>query len=158
MSSYAVTLASGEGRASASVERPSSLATLAAGEKTAAYEIGTEMETGSFPLDNAGSDGEIALPPKPEREDNFPFRAYYPIAEIAALTLAQYFDHLVGEGEITTMLKMGEKDFELSSINIESLRMERRTLIFKLLPHAVEHDTQELIRRYAAMKPFLEAA
>ncbi|MDP2928807.1 MAG: hypothetical protein Q8O01_01920, partial [Candidatus Omnitrophota bacterium] len=89
---------------------------------------------------------------------HFQSRAYYPIAEIVVLALARHFDGIIGDGDTATTLKIEGKDFELASINIESMRMDGQAIIFKLLPGAKEHDTQELIQRYAAMTPFLEAA
>lgn len=91
-------------------------------------------------------------------EKNFPARAYYPIAEIVVLTIAHYFNSIVDESKLLRSFKIDEKDFALTAINIESIRMDGASLIFTLLPHAREHETKELVQRYAAILPFLEAA
>ena len=65
---------------------------------------------------------------------------------------------MIKEGGATTTLAIDGRAFNLSGINIESLKIDKGALIVKLLPGAQQFDPRDLIKRYAAMKPFLESA
>ncbi|MBF0215716.1 MAG: AAA family ATPase [Candidatus Omnitrophica bacterium] len=82
-------------------------------------------------------------------ESAHPDMAYYPLAEIVAISLAQAFDP-------KTIERIG-KAFE--KLNISPENINRVTaLVFTLIPEAVELDKQEYIRRYAVLKRYLKAA
>jgi hypothetical protein len=81
-------------------------------------------------------------------ENGFPADAYYPLPDIVAITLARY---LVPES-------INEVRPILEQLNIRSIIEEGGILIFTLLPHAQEHKTQDLIKRYAILKEVLSKA
>jgi serine/threonine protein kinase len=91
-------------------------------------------------------------------EKDFQPRAYYPIAEIVVIALSQYCDRLIKEGDIATALNIDGRSFDLAALNIGSLKVDNGVLIVKLLPASEQHDMQMLIKRYAAIREFLEAA
>ncbi|MBN1526963.1 MAG: HAD hydrolase-like protein [Candidatus Omnitrophica bacterium] len=107
-----------------------------------------------------GKVNRVYIKEKDEKGARFHARAYYPIAEIVVITLAQHFDKLVKEGETARTLNIDGKPFELCRVNIESLSVEEGgAIIMSLVPDAVPYDNEkDLVQRYAAMKPFLEAA
>jgi hypothetical protein len=84
-------------------------------------------------------------------EDGFPADAYYPLPAIVAITLARY---LVPES-IDEVVQNIEK---LKELNIKSIIEDGSVLIFTLLPHAQQHSTQDLIKRYAILKEVLSKA
>ncbi|MFQ5952792.1 MAG: hypothetical protein ACE5JK_05235, partial [Candidatus Omnitrophota bacterium] len=81
-------------------------------------------------------------------ENNIPQNAYYPLAEIVTITLAQIFNPGIVEGKFR---------MNLDKINIESVKREGKAIIFTLLPEAEELNYQKLIKRYAKFKRFLKA-
>ena len=91
-------------------------------------------------------------------DKEFKSSAYYPLAEIVVLTIAQHVEGIIAEGDLISTLQFSGTDFDLNSINIESVQLNGTSLIFKLLPSAEEMDTQKLIGKYAMLERFLEAA
>jgi len=92
-------------------------------------------------------------------DNEFHASSYYPIAEIVVIALAQYRDSLIAKGDKVKALTIDGKALALEGINIESLSIdEKGTLIVRLLPKAQQHEPGDLVRRYAAMRQFLEAA
>jgi hypothetical protein len=85
-------------------------------------------------------------------------RAYYPLAEIVVISLAQHFDHLISEGDIEKELHIDGKTVDLSARCIEHMSLKDGVLIFTLLPNAAQHDKTALVKLYTAWLPFLEAA
>jgi diguanylate cyclase (GGDEF)-like protein len=88
----------------------------------------------------------------------FPFRSYYPLAEIVTITLIQSIDPFISETEPITAITMGDGKLELKEINIKSISMDNNTLIFKILPNAKPLETQKLIKTYAELKYLLKSA
>lgn len=79
--------------------------------------------------------------------------------EISVTVMSQAdFNRRIKAEDIVKSLKIDNKDFDLAAVNIEYITRSGNALIFKLLPKAIEYDTQDLIRRYAAILPFLKAA
>ncbi|MGB3114582.1 MAG: hypothetical protein WBC00_08215, partial [Candidatus Omnitrophota bacterium] len=91
-------------------------------------------------------------------ENSMSQNAYYPLAEIVIITLAQSIAPATINGKITTALKAAGLEIMLGDINIESIAKEGSSLFFTLLPDAREYDHQELLQRYASFKRFLKAA
>lgn len=91
-------------------------------------------------------------------KNEFEPSTYYPLAEVVAIAVAQYFDNIItSDGTITTLM-LGDQAIDLRDLKIASLSYEQGILIFKLLPKSEQYDTTELSRRYSALKAFLEAA
>jgi len=87
-------------------------------------------------------------------ETRFPDSAYYPLAQIVAITLARH----MRSGGINDLVSNRES---LAKFNVKSIRPDpedRSILIFKLLPKARRLETSELMKQYAAIKEFLRAA
>ncbi|MGB2599225.1 MAG: EAL domain-containing protein, partial [Candidatus Omnitrophota bacterium] len=94
-----------------------------------------------------------------EEGREFGKRAYYPLAEIVVISIAQAIAPIIAKNKITTVLKVpGLEDIVLHDINIESVLQKGNTLFFTLLPDAKEYDMSELIKKYAELKRFLKAA
>ncbi|MGB3082895.1 MAG: hypothetical protein WBB86_07910 [Candidatus Omnitrophota bacterium] len=94
-----------------------------------------------------------------EEDREFGKRAYYPLAEIVVISIAQAIAPIIAKNKITTVLKVpGLEDIVLHDINIESVLQKGNTLFFTLLPDAKEYDMRELIKKYAELKRFLKAA
>jgi hypothetical protein len=94
-----------------------------------------------------------------EGDREFGKRAYYPLAEIVVISIAQAIAPIIVKNKITTVLKVpGLEDIILHDINIESVLQKGNTLFFTLLPDAKEYDKGELIKKYAELKRFLKAA
>ena len=81
-------------------------------------------------------------------EKGFPMNAYYPLAEIVAITLSNFLD-------TNTLL---EAIVIARKINISSIDLADGRLVFTLLPSAKEHEIQELVQRYARLKDLLRNA
>ncbi|GEM_PF-3189535 len=81
-------------------------------------------------------------------EKGFPLDAYYPLPEIVTIALTQFLD----QNTLKTVSPMLEK------LNIGKIEEQMSTLVFTLLPGAVQHDKQELMERYASLKRLLKAA
>jgi EAL domain-containing protein (putative c-di-GMP-specific phosphodiesterase class I) len=94
-----------------------------------------------------------------EEGKEFGNRAYYPLAEMVVISIAQAIAPVIAGNEATAVLKVpGLEDINLNEINIESVILRDNTLLFTLLPDAKELDKSELMQRYAALKRFLKAA
>ena len=91
-------------------------------------------------------------------ESAFKHGAYYPLAEIVVLALAQHIENIVGTKGPVSFIKIDAKVLDLSTINIKDVTNDGAALIFSLLPTAKEYEMQELVKRYAAIMPFLESA
>ncbi len=91
-------------------------------------------------------------------ENMIPQGSYYPLAEIVAITLAQYLEPSIIKDSETRRLKTGLLEIVLEDLNIESIVKDNGTLIFTLIPNAREYRRDELIKRYASLKRFLRAA
>ncbi|MFA6636698.1 MAG: hypothetical protein WCV56_06320, partial [Candidatus Omnitrophota bacterium] len=83
--------------------------------------------------------------------------AYYPLPEIVVLSISEYIDKRLKEGETLETLDINGRRMHLSEMNIEYVRTDSGILIFKLLPSAEEHDLRDLIKRYARIGPFLKS-
>jgi hypothetical protein len=81
-------------------------------------------------------------------EKGFPSNAYYPLAEIVAITLANFLDSST----------LDRAKAIANKLNIESITEADGHLVFTLLPSAKEHEFQELVRRYARLKELLRNA
>ena len=91
-------------------------------------------------------------------ENDIPRNAYYPLAEIVTITLAQLFaPEIISTQNIKSLLE-GKFQIDLAQLNIESVRREGKAIIFTLLPDAEELKYQDLIKRYAAFKRALKSA
>ncbi|MFC1549111.1 hypothetical protein ACFL5E_04040, partial [Candidatus Omnitrophota bacterium] len=91
-------------------------------------------------------------------EKDFSLDSYYPLAEVVAISLAQLFENIIPDKALTKVLRSGDREIALNTLNIESVTRQDSVLIFKLLPDAEPCDTQDLIKRYAGIKRFLKAA
>lgn len=90
---------------------------------------------------------------------NLPLSDYYPIAEVVAIALAQYFDNVITtDGTITKINLKNSAILDLNKINIASLSCEQGVLIFKLLPNSEKHDLREPAERYRMLKELLANA
>lgn len=81
-------------------------------------------------------------------EKNFSMNAYYPLAEIVAITLSNFLDSRTLENVKPI----------LDKLNIASIDGDSGLLIFNLLPKPKEFETQELVKRYARLKDLLRNA
>ena len=81
-------------------------------------------------------------------EKGFPANAYYPLAEIVAITLSNFLD----SDTLPKAVMIAGK------LNIDSIIEADGRLIFTLLPGAAELDTQVLVKRYARLKDLLRDA
>ena len=85
--------------------------------------------------------------------------AYFPIAEVVVITLADYCESVLGETGIKNRLTIRNKTLNLDELNIESINKEdAKTLVFKLLPKAKRYDKSDLIKSYATLRRLLIAA
>jgi hypothetical protein len=84
--------------------------------------------------------------------------AYYPLAEIVAIALAQVFSPSLIANKDTEYLAGFRELHQLAGVNIKAVRREGKAIIFTLLPNAKALSYQELIQRYAKLKRFLKAA
>ncbi|MGB3113720.1 MAG: AAA family ATPase [Candidatus Omnitrophota bacterium] len=85
--------------------------------------------------------------------------AYFPIAEVVVITLADYCESVLGETGIKNRLTIRNKTLNLDELNIESINKEdAKTLVFKLLPNAKRYDKSRLIKSYATLRRLLIAA
>lgn len=81
-------------------------------------------------------------------EKDFPTDAYYPLAEIVAISLSNFLD----SSTLSKAMLIARK------INIDSIVESDGRLVFTLLPSAKEHELQELVRHYARLKDLLRNA
>jgi hypothetical protein len=82
-------------------------------------------------------------------ESQFPSDAYYPLAEIVAIALANYLDPQTID-HVRPML---------AQMNIESILPQDSALVFRLLPSARRYDVQkDIYERYARFTQLLIAA
>lgn len=83
-------------------------------------------------------------------DKGFEINAYYPLAQIVAIALAQYLDPGVIDQVRPFMNDLNIAEIELSK--------EDDTLVFTLIPDAEAIDSQKILKELAAMKRFLKAA
>jgi len=81
-------------------------------------------------------------------EKDFPADAYYPLAEIVAISLSNFLD----SNTLSKAVLIAKE------LNIDSIVESDGRLVFTLLPSAKEHELQELVRRYARLKDLLRNA
>ncbi|MGB3082345.1 MAG: methyltransferase domain-containing protein [Candidatus Omnitrophota bacterium] len=91
-------------------------------------------------------------------ENKMPEDAYYPLAEIVTITLAQAFaPGIINADDIKSLIE-GKLKIRLAELNIDTVRREGKALIFTLLLDAKKMNYQQLIKRYAELKRFLKSA
>ncbi|KJJ85443.1 membrane protein [Candidatus Omnitrophus magneticus] len=92
-------------------------------------------------------------------KNNLKGSAYYPIAEIIAITLSHFIscETLIMSGKISDKLVFNDKEVNLRDVNLEFIQRDDRALFFSLLPNAQVCDEKEVVRRYAAFKRFLKS-
>ena len=85
--------------------------------------------------------------------------AYYPLAEVIALAFAQHFYRkILPEGTTTDFVTINGQRFNIRDFNLESITLNGKALVFKLLPSALPVKIQELHDRYANLKRLIIAA
>ncbi|MBF0216799.1 MAG: hypothetical protein HQL30_07390 [Candidatus Omnitrophica bacterium] len=132
---------------------------------SAAKEYSTREDTELFTFSSMGSrDGLNDLEQRRNvhtsylDDDNFPMEAYYPLTEIVVISIAESLSPSILGAGATKELRIPGSSVLLDKINIGSIKRDRNSLIFTLLPDAVTFDRNELLGKYAYLKRFLKAA
>ena len=91
-------------------------------------------------------------------ENDFPGGAYYPLLEVLVISLARTIDPDIMPEGLNKVLETLNIELELNEVNIDSILREGKTLLFTLLPDAIQYNKNELIKMYALLGRFLVSA